>query len=571
MGKFCRRLFITVVILWSILPGTQAAAAQSVTVKLADFPITLNSLPVNNAYRAYPFIVYQGVTYCPLTYSDSRLLGVETNWNDEGGLTIDNTSVICGFQEILSNKRQAETATAHIADFTITINGQLLDNSSERYPFLVIHDVTYLPLSWHFVHDIFDWTYHYDNVKGMSIQTKNALMLPQAIPHFNNNSPHNPTPNIMLDKGQLYFEGEDGGIYRVSLDDLGSPQKLLQKKREESEFDGPFYWSTQLKNLDKYVWAVNQGVLIDKQTAAIKKVNDDGLESVGYPYCDINVAAFEDKLFYADGRRLDPNDGQHIDPGNLYMEQKGKRTAIGDKRYIYGQVSYIYGLSPTEKIDYVDGSIYICAAKLGYPEERSGTLCQVDINTNKTTELYHTNGDEIQEWVIDGDMLYYLVANGKDDMERVNKTLYTRSLKDGTTSKAALPENMTSVTQLKKIGHTIYFWGRDTDDGLRTLKEPEYCLDLYGFRQYDSLQDKQLRWINQQTAIEESNGYMIYCMLERMGREPRIDYRTLIFDPDGQLVFKSADIVDKVSVDQQGNVAYTIQGQPNIYFGHIEQ
>lgn len=58
-----------------------AFAAQfksSVNVYLPSFKVTINGVEMNNTYDKYPFIVYQGITYFPMTYSGCRFLGLET-------------------------------------------------------------------------------------------------------------------------------------------------------------------------------------------------------------------------------------------------------------------------------------------------------------------------------------------------------------------------------------------------------------------------------------------------------------------------------------------------------------
>lgn len=571
MYKSWIHLLLTLV-LFVLLPSPSAQAAQTVTVTLPDFPITLNGISLDNDYRTYPFVVYKGITYCPMTFYDSRFLGLETEWDNEDGLTIEATDVVCGLHEDKSNKRNKKSEMASIADQPIRVNGQLIDNGSEDYPVLTVNDVAYFPLSWHYAQEVFKWDYGYDDATGLVINSKNNVMLPKAVPKYDNNG-----GEIFLDNGMLYYEGDDGGIYRVSLETLDAPQKFYQKKPRYSDENGPSYWSSKLKDMGQYIWVVDQGVLINKQTAAVKKVNNDGLESAGYPYNAINVAMYDNKLFYVDDRRLDPENAQHLEPGNLYMEQAdGTRVQIGDKRYIYGEYSFLaswtYGLSPRTAMDFADNALYIVAAKPGYPEQFGSTLCRIDLNTNETSELYHTNGDPILEWVIDGDDLYYLVESGKNKINgRAMFSLYVRSLKDGKTSKVSATDDITEITDLQKFGDTIYFDGFDPEWGCRSLKNPKQFVDIYGFRDYDPVQDDPNRWIDQNVSVYESHGYMIYCMQTRMGRRiPGTDYRTLVFDPEGEMVFRSADIVKNVTVDQLGNIAYTIWGQPDIYFGHIK-
>jgi hypothetical protein len=54
------------------------------------------------------------------------------------------------YETPLSNPSQI-TQTATIIDSKITINGTVIDNRNEPYPFLLFRDVAYLPLTDRFV------------------------------------------------------------------------------------------------------------------------------------------------------------------------------------------------------------------------------------------------------------------------------------------------------------------------------------------------------------------------------------------------------------------------------------
>ncbi|SDE65690.1 hypothetical protein SAMN02799630_06009 [Paenibacillus sp. UNCCL117] len=52
----------------------------------------------------------------------------------------------------------AATATASIPSFTVKVNGTVIDNAKQRYPFLIYKDITYFPLTW-------------DNTQALGLQT----------------------------------------------------------------------------------------------------------------------------------------------------------------------------------------------------------------------------------------------------------------------------------------------------------------------------------------------------------------------------------------------------------------
>ena len=85
-----RKLFTTIALSALLLFGgaNSAEAAQTVQVTLPSFDVTLNGQTHSNTYSKYPFLVYKDITYFPMTYYDSRLLGLTTAWSAEEGLAI---------------------------------------------------------------------------------------------------------------------------------------------------------------------------------------------------------------------------------------------------------------------------------------------------------------------------------------------------------------------------------------------------------------------------------------------------------------------------------------------------
>jgi len=68
----------------NITPLTTWAQTKNVTVTLPTFEVRLNGIQVNNNDRKYPLIVYNNITYFPMTYDDSRFLGLKTEWDQYG-------------------------------------------------------------------------------------------------------------------------------------------------------------------------------------------------------------------------------------------------------------------------------------------------------------------------------------------------------------------------------------------------------------------------------------------------------------------------------------------------------
>jgi len=151
--------------------GASAQAASSVQVTLPAFEITLNGVEVDNMTRQYPLIVYRGITYFPMTYHDTRFLGLEADYSAERGLEISKTGVVAGYRDNRISGANPLSGTARIAAFSVQVNGKPIDNPREAYPLLIYRDITYFPMTWRFAVEEFGWEYSFDHTNGLVINS----------------------------------------------------------------------------------------------------------------------------------------------------------------------------------------------------------------------------------------------------------------------------------------------------------------------------------------------------------------------------------------------------------------
>ena len=171
-----KALCITVSALVALFGSAVCAHAKDVTVTLPTFPVEINGIVQDQTKIEYPFIVYQDITYVPMTYYDARLLGLSTAWNDATGLAIlplnfipDSETAQQNYVPYTSTATNKSTYTAAIAAFDITVNNKTIDNNSEEYPLLIFRNVTYFPLTWRFAVDEFGWKYSFSAEAGLKI------------------------------------------------------------------------------------------------------------------------------------------------------------------------------------------------------------------------------------------------------------------------------------------------------------------------------------------------------------------------------------------------------------------
>lgn len=153
-------------------------------VTIPECKVTFNGQVVDSSNRYYPLLQFRGITYFPMTYDDSRFMGVTTHWDaDAKKLTIKKEKV----ENARYNDYKAFPNTAKYIyesvegiygqvknyEFELEVNGEKVINSNEEYPLLVFRNITYFPLTWRFAVNEFGWEYGYDDENGLFINSNN--------------------------------------------------------------------------------------------------------------------------------------------------------------------------------------------------------------------------------------------------------------------------------------------------------------------------------------------------------------------------------------------------------------
>ncbi|MGQ7890592.1 YHYH domain-containing protein [Paenibacillus anseongense] len=123
-----------------------------VKVEKPTYTINVNGTSITNSSLKYPVISYKDITYFPMTFKFTQALALETVWDAETGFVIRKTSNKAGKLE-LDYGTTSSNMYASQPDFNIYVNDAWIDNGSEEYPLLVLNDVTYFPMTWHYAVD----------------------------------------------------------------------------------------------------------------------------------------------------------------------------------------------------------------------------------------------------------------------------------------------------------------------------------------------------------------------------------------------------------------------------------
>ncbi|MBF4692804.1 C1 family peptidase [Fusibacter ferrireducens] len=152
------------------------AQIETVKINLPQFPITINGLEIENNRLEYPMIVYNDITYFPMTYQFSNGLGLNTHFDVHEGFSIayaaaNSNPFTVSYLDFAPLKRDLY---ATLPSYPIEVNNVMIQNENEIYPLLTYKEITYFPMTWRFAVEDFGWQYTFDMHKGLEIKVANS-------------------------------------------------------------------------------------------------------------------------------------------------------------------------------------------------------------------------------------------------------------------------------------------------------------------------------------------------------------------------------------------------------------
>lgn len=154
------------------------ATNESVDIVIPDFAVTLNGTVVDNTTEKYPFIVYKGITYMPMTWDLSYALGLELKWDANIGLMVskrDEMKVYVQNEKVYNVI--GETYRAEVVSFPVQVNGKKVDNVTAEYPLLNFRNITYFPMTYDYMVNEFASGYKWDNETGLKVAADERLKI----------------------------------------------------------------------------------------------------------------------------------------------------------------------------------------------------------------------------------------------------------------------------------------------------------------------------------------------------------------------------------------------------------
>ncbi|MEQ8201422.1 MAG: DUF5050 domain-containing protein [Syntrophomonadaceae bacterium] len=502
---------ILAAVMAAVLIGPAQAAAATVSVTLPAFPVSLNGVGIDNDHSSYPLLVYKDITYFPMTYYDSRFLGLESTWDSQRGLAVIKTGAAWDYHPYPSQAPNRKAYSAQVAGFPITVNGQAVENRSEEYPLLIFRNITYFPLTWRFAVNEFGWKYSFNPADGLVIDSASAgiaagqLTLP------------------IVDRGDMgkgaltlagdyfYFEGQGGKIYQAPVSAPSALKEVYQLPTE-------FMWTGAPASL-----YTDQGRAILKYHTGGATMGSDHLiwlrEDGAAQELDHGYSAF--KMYDEYTVRVD-----HWAPplaGNLQIKKRGETeyTNVGDPECYFGRffIKKDSGLSsrPSYDLYLIGDEIYVLGCyRSGETSNQTG-IYQVNIDTGTTIRLFP---NQVAGFKIVADRIYFA-----DPQQH----LYRGSLTGGQAELLAAQ----AVDQYEILQGQVYY-SSAADHQLYTLGSPE-----------------PVNPGGRLERLEIQEGYLIAIFT----KDSESPYKMLIIDGDGQVLYQTVENVLLARIDR-GRVVF---------------
>ncbi|KRE92115.1 hypothetical protein ASG89_33670 [Paenibacillus sp. Soil766] len=495
--------------------GVSHAADAGVRVTLPTFQVSLNEHTVDNQYREYPLLVYKDITYFPMTWYDSRLLGLEATWTEQDGLEIAQDPVTSSYVSYQTDRRNASAYTAEVPASAITINGKVIDNTNEPYPLLSFRDVTYFPLTWRYAHDEFGWEYEWDTAAGLTIRSGNPQLLTVELPEDAGEN------DVVLYKGYYYFaetEGTENRIYRAPAQ---HPSDKVEIYTYSIENGYGVQKQVSFKIREDGLWLLYHIGGATMGHDEFVKISDDGKAEVRHQgYLD-----FRD----TPNGTLIVNLGNPPFAGNLSLVPTGQQAlvgkAVGSPDLLYGRHVTVSessvgvggdGSSTTVIGDdaYVLGSSYLA----GHYDDLN-KIYRINLKSNEIAKIINAG---VQRLSVIDDRLYYV----KD----ADSALYV-SNRDGT-GERKLSEH--AVSWFAEVGDNVYYTTEiDNNNNYELSKVGPAGNDV---AVYNTLF----------RSVQVVDGKLV-CILDE-----KDDYRAVVLDSSGNLILTVTDPVTRVLASDDG-------------------
>jgi hypothetical protein len=263
----------------------------------------------------------------PLTWDNTSALGIGLVWDQNAGLQVFPAPVSrfgnsIGWkkpafkQDLSANRSLPASYVAAKADYPINIGSSAIDNSKEQYPFLEFLDVTYMPLTWQYVHDLLRLTIFWDAKNGLNVIGGQQQVLGRIL--FDD-------ADYLYISAFIITASDQGGVLKVSKtlaekpvwmskDEAGKLQEQMEQQRQsdpyrgtavevETREDGLYYEGIKLIEKVEMVDPSNTSLSIDFSGTMFKLDDNRSLLAIQKRNTYLTVSMNTGYLYmYSDGK-----------------------------------------------------------------------------------------------------------------------------------------------------------------------------------------------------------------------------------------------------------------------------
>lgn len=298
-------LIFQLIITASLLPA-QAAQKNKVAADIAAMAISINYEDYNGRggewdvshgnHRndmflcEYPLIVYQGITYIPLTYDNCVLLGLNLEWKD-GQIFLSKSTPekpAMYLKDQSHTRRGKKTIEMAFLPYPLNLCGA--EYSDLEYPAFFYKNIAYLPLTWKVAHEIMQWDYRVGE-KGIELYTDSYYYYSEGDSDFKINKKRDLAASVS--EGKTYYKKGDTKIIAITefYNRLGPSKGNMAIFKGEKKTTIPGYTGHGQK----------QGPLFTVDGEDIYTAHID-IERYRYGYCKIKIDT--GKITYLGGDNL---------------------------------------------------------------------------------------------------------------------------------------------------------------------------------------------------------------------------------------------------------------------------
>ncbi|MCL2045346.1 MAG: DUF5050 domain-containing protein [Oscillospiraceae bacterium] len=541
MKKLIAMLVFTM-LLTILVPGITLASSQSVQVTLPTFKVTLNGIQVDSSQRVFPLLVYKDITYFPMTYYDCQHLGLQTNWNSLTGFDINNTGISGIYRDYRGSSTNNRSYAATLVNSPVHVNGTPIDNADEAYPMLLFRGIIYFPLTWKFAVDEFSWTYSFNSIDGLVINSTNP-----AVSRLNISIP---SPQEGDSPVSIQFFVKDG-LYYIRGDNNEINQGQIEYPDERSVvFRLPStYWS----HMNVYFYTRNNQVHLNYLPRIGGELNIEGTVRFNNDGSSVEITPYWE--YFGDIAVMVELQNSPPTGNNLFIRQgDGEPVNVGDVGYLYGgdwnASKYTSGGSESRSLYLIDGDIYLLAYSIASDSNPMASInskmgiYRVNISTNSTTRVIDAN---VKSFLIENDMIYYL--------DEADIRIYSVPLDGGVATPLTdnLRENVVInyLSDFQVLNGKVYYMTQSSEPGISGTSR--YTL-------YRSGDPAPINATANVRSIQLLNGYIAVAF----DSDDSSAYRMMVFGATGEIAYKTSDDVIPLTISMDNNRLYYIESESRL-------